>query len=83
VCDPSSQFVAIYNEHEQLRDYLTISFSDEPLPSYGKAVQNFNNGGNERMPRQNTLDEETKFCPLNGTTSYIYLPVSHGMFAYR
>lgn len=65
VCDPSNQFIAIYNDHEQLRDYLTISISDEPLPSYGKAIttQTFHTAGDKF--RQNTIDEEVKFCPLN------------------
>lgn len=70
VCDPSSHFIAIYNDHEQLRDCLTISLSDEPLPSYAKANEMLDVKGNMNLALttssgQAIIEEELKFCPLN------------------
>lgn len=70
-CDYSGQRVAIYNEHEQLRDYLTISISDEPAIGIKAS-----SAENQIEPKQVIYsDEEYKFCPLNVkvTKSLIYV----------
>ena len=58
VCDYSAQKVVLFNEHDQLRDCLTISISDEgpKIPSLATSNQ---------MSSFDYNDEFSKFCPLN------------------
>lgn len=73
VCDYSNQKISIYNEHDQLRDCIVISFIDELIPKFNK---NHSDHSSSLYPDQkNELDDEFKFCPLNIflTKKYIYV----------
>ena len=64
VCDYSNQKVAIFNEHDQLRDFLEISVMDEHVPCFSKTVIDNEYPVDSNEPNVN-LDDEVKFCPLN------------------
>jgi DNA-binding beta-propeller fold protein YncE len=61
VCDFVNQRVAIFNDHEQLRDSITISTSNDMDDKINK--------------KQHLVEEENRFCPLNVATTknYIYV----------
>ncbi len=61
VCDFVNQRIAIYNEHEQLRDSIVINLDDDSEDKVNK--------------KQHTVEEENRFCPLNValTKSYLYV----------
>ena len=64
VCDYSNHKVAIFNEHDQLRDFLEISVMDEHVPSFNKTVIENEYPVDTSEPNVN-LDDPAKFCPLN------------------
>jgi hypothetical protein len=64
VCDYSNQKVAIFNEHDQLRDFLEISVMDEHVPCFNKTVIENEYPIDNSEPNVN-LDDAVKFCPLN------------------
>ena len=72
VCDYSNQRIAIFNGHDQLRDYLTIPMnSNDPVngKEKGRGKENY-----KKYEKQILIDEEIKFCPLNVvvTKNHIY-----------
>lgn len=68
VCDYSNQRIAIFNSNDQLRDCLTIPInSNEPVrngTSNGKD-KSANDDTFKKYDKQNLIEEECKFCPLN------------------
>ncbi|RNA10283.1 hypothetical protein BpHYR1_054027 [Brachionus plicatilis] len=62
VCDYSGERVAVYNEHEQLRDYLVIPYLESPTSPTFAPPESFAFKGHRNSV---TSDEDYKFCPLN------------------
>lgn len=87
VCDYSNQRVAIFNEHDQLRDCLTITVNEDKVPSFSRSITNGNgnhiNGGNGYRHDSSSsstfesisVSDDNKFCPLNVlvTKQYVYV----------
>ncbi|CAF0925034.1 unnamed protein product [Brachionus calyciflorus] len=69
VCDYAGQRVAVYNEHDQLRDYLIIPYTDNSQ-LYSPQSDNFTNH------RNSITDDEYKFCPLNVKVSKSFIFVT-------
>ena len=73
VCDYSGERVAVYNEHEQLRDYLVIPYLESPKSPTFAPVENFAFKGQRNSVAS---DDDFKFCPLNVKVNRDYVLVT-------